>query len=473
MSKSNSEAPWLSVSLDRSLATPLQAQLCDAIRRLVQSGQLESGDRLPPSRGLAEELSVSRITVVTAYDQLVSEGYLVGQRGAGMFVAPDLSALPRPPLETAPEEAPPPSHAPRPFDTGAPDIASFPHRQWAKLLDQVWRAPDPALMSRPDPLGWWPLRAAIARHLGDWRGIRCTPSQIVITSGLGEAVALISETVLSPGDRVGMEEPGHAPLRAALCDCGLQVHPQVVDAEGLDPARLTPGLRAIAVTPSRQFPLGMTLPLARRLRLLQWAAKTGGWILEDDYDGEYRYRGQPLPAMMSLDETGCVIYAGSFSKVLFQGIRLAYLAVPAALGPQLQARIDRRGARAGILAQPVLARFMEEGHFATHLRRMRRLYAHRQRVLLEALANDCPDLLSASEEPSGMHLVARLAPALLKRMNDAEAAQRCREAGLQMRPLSVFFADTPTQQGLVLGFAGFDDDTIRNGVREMARALRS
>ncbi len=473
MNKSNPDAPWLSITLDRTVAQPLQAQLAEGIRRLVREGRLVSGDRLPASRLLAGELSVSRLTVVTAYDQLVSEGYLVGRRGAGMFIAPELSALPQPPL--TPEDASPlpPPEPLRTFDSAAPDVAGFPHRHWARLFDQLWRAPEPALLARGDPMGWAPLRVAIAQHLRDWRGIRCVPSQIVVTSGLREAIELVSQAALEPGDCVAVEDPGHAPLRDALAESGLAVRPVAVDADGFDTETLGAGLRAVAVTPSRQFPLGMTLPLARRLRLLGWAAETGGWVIEDDFDGEYRYRGQPLPAMMSLDEAGRVIYAGSFSKVMFPGLRLGFLAIPAALEGPMRQLVTQRGTQAALVAQPVLARFMEEGHFSTHLRRMRRLYAQRQRAMVGALERDCAGLLTVEDVPSGMHLVAGLGPDLAGRITDVEAAERCAAAGLRMRPLSGFFAGSPTRQGMVLGFAGFDEAAIEDGVGRMAAALRS
>lgn len=437
---------------------------------MVQAGQLESGDRLPASRVLAEELSVSRLTVVTAYDQLVSEGYLVGRRGAGMYIAPDLAGLPRPPSGPKDRTLPVPERV-RPFDSAVPDADGFPHRQWARLFDLIWRKPDPALLGRPDPLGWGPLRTAIAQHLQDWRGIDCAPTQIVVTSGLGEALDLISRGVLPAGGAVAVEEPGHGALRAALHDNGMQVVPIPVDNDGFDPGLVGAKIRAVAVTPSRQFPLGMTLPLARRLRLLQWARETGGWVIEDDYDGEYRYRGQPLPAMMSLDDAGRVLYAGSFSKVMFQGLRLAYLVLPEALVDPVRAEMERSGARAAIPAQPVLARFMEDGTFATHLRRMRRLYAHRQKALVQTLERDCHGLLEAEEGPAGMHIVATMSPSLRARMNDVEASRKCREAGVTARPLSAFFAGSPTRQGVVLGFAGFSDAQMQVAAKAMRQAL--
>ncbi|MFT7595801.1 MAG: GntR family transcriptional regulator/MocR family aminotransferase [Paracoccaceae bacterium] len=382
MTKSNIGSALLSVSLDRTLTTSLQAQLAGSIRRLVHQQALKSGDRLPPSRVLATELSVSRITVTSAYDQLISEGYLTGRQGSGVLVAPDLSGMPRPPAGANRNldlcNVPPPGPL-QPFASAAPDLAHFPHKDWAKLFDQVWRSPARGLLGRSDPLGWGPLRLAIAGHLRDWRGLTCDPAQIVITSGLAESISLIAKAVLAPGQTVLVEDPGHAALRIAIAANGLYCHPTGVDPDGLSIAAMPQqDFQAIAVTPSRQFPLGMTMPLSCRLHLLRWANDTGGVIIEDDYDGEYRYQGQPLPAMMSLDDRGRVIYVGSFSKVMFPGLRLGFAVFPAPCLDRVRAVMSDTGAQASIIAQPVLARFIEQGQFATHIRRMRRLYAHRQ-----------------------------------------------------------------------------------------------
>lgn len=474
MSKSNYRPSLLSLSLDRSAGATLQAQLAEEIRAMVHSGRLEPGDRLPPSRALAADLGVSRITVTSAFDQLTGEGYLEGRRGSGVFVARDLSGLtlpPRPDHGGGPAPLPGPEPV-RPFDPIAPDLAGFPHRDWARLMEQVWRNPEPALLSRADPLGWGPLREAIAAHLRDWRGISCDPAQVVVTSGLAEAIDLIAGAMLSPGDTIAVEEPGHRALRNAIAANRLCCHPVEVDDDGLPADRVPADARAVVVTPSRQFPLGMTMPLSRRLQLLDWAEAAGGIVIEDDYDGEYRYRGRPLPALTSLAGRGRVIYVGSFSKVMFTGLRLGFAVLPRDRLDAVAAAAARIGPRSSILAQPALARFIRDGQFATHLRRMRRLYAHRQGVLLAAMERHCSDLLSAEPAPAGMQLVARLSPGLARRMNDSEAARRARAAGVTTPALSAFFAGPPTRQGLVLGFAGFDDGAIDAAAARLGRALR-
>lgn len=474
MTKSNIGSALLSVSLDRTLKAPLQAQLTEAIRRLVHQRALESGDCLPPSRVLATELSVSRITVTTAYDQLISEGYLAGRQGSGVFVAPDLSGMPQPPISRDLDLSNVAPLGPLlPFVSAAPDLAHFPHKDWARLCDQIWRAPDPGLLGQGDPFGWGPLRLAIASHLRDWRGLVCDPAQIVITSGLAEAVSLIAKAMLAPGQTVLVEDPGHAALRSAITANGLHCQPTGVDEDGINIGALPgQGFHAIAVTPSRQFPLGMTMPLSRRLHLLRWANGSGGVIIEDDYDGEYRYQGQPLPAMMSLDDQGRVIYVGSFSKVMFPGLRLGFAVFPVPCLTRVRAMMSDAGVQAGIIAQPVLARFIEEGQFATHIRRMRRLYAHRQRVLVRAITAHCAGLLAIAPSAAGMHLVADLMPRLAAGMSDVQASARAQKSGISARALSGYYAGPAARQGLVLGYAGFDDAQIKAAAEKLAAALR-
>lgn len=494
MNKTTSDAALLALSLERGGPEPLHVQLVQHLRRLILAGRLDPGMKLPSSRALAEELSVSRVTVVAAMDQLISEGYAEGRRGAGVFVSAD---LPEHVLQSpgagawpAPADAPLAGPAPvRPFQVAAPDLTLFPHRAWARLLDRVWRAPAPALLANADPLGWAPLREAIAEHLGLWRGITCAPRQVVITSGAVEAIDLLARTAFRPGDGVLIEEPGYGVLRRALSRNGLACHPVAVDEQGFDIARgetQAPAARGVVVTASRHYPLGVTLPLARRLELLDWARRRGGLIIEDDYDSEYRYQGRPLPALMSLDagglhaggldaggfdDGGRVAYLGSFSKVLAPSLRLGFLVVPGAMAPAVGAAMADTGPRASLLAQPALARFMADGSFAAHIRRMRRIYARRQRALVAALQARLGGLLEVAPAPAGMHLVAGLAPALARRMDDAEAAARAAGAGVTVQPLSSYFAGPPLRQGLILGYAGFDEMAMTAGLDRLKRAL--
>ncbi|PWE32449.1 PLP-dependent aminotransferase family protein [Maritimibacter sp. 55A14] len=471
----NLDAALLGITLDRGGGRPLHAQLAQALRRLILSGRAASGARLPASRRLAAELGVSRITALAALDQLVAEGYLETRRGAGTFVAGDLPHIATPEHRAAQGPAPGAPAPLRPFHPGLPDLAGFPHAAWARHLDQSWRNPEPALLAVPDPMGWAPLRNAIAAHLDAWRGIACAGGQVIVTSGAAEAFALIAQSMREPGAEVLVEEPGFAPMRRALAEAGLACRPCPVDCDGFDIAAAEadhPDARAAVVTPSRHYPYGMTLPLPRRLALLDWAARRDAWVVEDDYDSEFRYRGAPLPALMSLDTGGRTLYVGSFSKLLSPALRLGYLVAPPRLLPALRAALDRRGAQASLTPQPALARFMASGEFAVHLRRMRRVYAQRQDALRAAITAEIPDLLIAPPDPSGMHLVAGLGPALAGRVHDREIAAAAQEAGLTLRALSAYATGPGARQGLVLGYAAFDEAALRDAVARLARVIR-
>ncbi len=480
MNWSNSNAAWLAISLDRGARQPLHAQLAAHLRRLILQKRLAPGERLPASRILAAELTVSRGTITGAYDQLVGEGYIEGRPGSGVYVATDIPdyqlSVKAEPTERRDIAQPPAPASPRPFETAIPDINAFPHRDWARLLEQTWRAPDTAQFARADPFGWGPLRHAIASHLGEWRGVRCSPSQIIITTGLTGSIELIAKTALRKGDLVLAEDPGFPPLRKALRSNDLRCITVPVDDQGFSlrsiASRTLECPRAIAVTPSRQFPLGMTLPLSRRLELLEWASEHDGYVIEDDFDSEYRYQGQPLPALMALDERQRVIYVGSFSKVMLSTLRLGFVVLPENLIEAAAARTGRDAYNASMIAQPALAEFMQTGGFATHVRRMRRIYSGRQKTLLKSLEINADDVLIANPASGGMHIVASLTPKLAKRLSDNEASTRGAKAGVTATALSTYFDGPVSQQGLVLGYAGYDDSAIETAVRQMATALR-
>ena len=479
MKQTTSDAALLGLALERSDAEPLHVQLAQGLRERILAGRITPGAKLPSSRQFASELGVSRVTIVTAIDQLVSEGYAEGRHGSGVYVSADLpeEVLQAPPVisEIALDDPLPPPAAMRPFQPAAPDLDLFPHADWAKLMERVWRAPERRLLANADPLGWGPLRVAIARHLNQWRGINCSPHQIIVTSGAAEAIDLLSRAVLKNGDRVYMEEPGYRILRRSLVLAGLSPVPVAIDQNGFDiehAQTITTDARAVVVTPSRQYPLGMTMPLARRLELIGWARQTGGLIIEDDYDSEYRYQGRPLPAMMGLEESaGHVVYVGSFSKVMWPSLRIGFMAVPHSLAAQIAEVLRASAPRASMVVQPVLARFMEEGSLATHIRKMRRTYGRRQQALIDAVEQHLDGLLQVEPAPAGMHLIADLSPALTARMDDAEASRRATEAGVTAIALSLFYDGKPTRQGLVLGYAGFEDAAIEAAARKLRVAF--
>ncbi|CAM3947696.1 PLP-dependent aminotransferase family protein [Phaeobacter inhibens] len=488
MAKTRTGAALLSLSLDRDGADTLQAQLLAQLRRLILDRMISPGSKLPSSRTLAEELSVSRVTVSAVIDQLISEGYLEGRARSGVYVEAELpDQLPEAQSGTAasmeqgrsgtfPEEASRAVPATlRPFDASAPELTLFPYRQWARHHDQTWRRPDAALLSRVDSFGWPPLREAIADHLREWRGLPCTAEQIFITSGVVEAISLIAAATLNEGDVVLTEEPGYAVLNRAVHQNRLIPVPSPVDQQGFDiktALQTAPRAKAAIVTPSRHYPLGVTLPLSRRLELIEWAVGCNAYVIEDDFDSEYRFQGKPLPAMMSLSNQDRVIYVGSFSKVIFSAMRLGFVVFPKSMLPKVRSALSQTDQQASLMLQPVLARFMQSGDFAIHIRRMRRLYAKRQAAVLKAIKLHAADLLIVDPVPAGMHLVAMLTPDLQNRMNDTEAAERAKSAGVIVQPLSSFFAGPPVNQGLVMGFAGFSEERLEKGVQDLAAALR-
>lgn len=481
----------LPLAVDRDSAVPLQRQIYDDLRRLILDRRLAPATRLPSTRELARELAVSRNTVLAAFEQLLAEGYLSGRRGAGTYVSAELPDAAPVAANVMSTVAKPRRrglsrrgaalagivHRRRghgePFSLGQPAVDEFPFDVWSRLLARTWRSPG-GLAGHGNPAGHPPLRAAIADYLGTARAVRCTAEQVVIVAGAQQAVALAAQILLDPGDEALIEEPGYAGLRGALTAAGLRVTPVPVDAEGIDidrGAALAPDARFVCVAPSHQYPLGMTMSLARRLALIDWARRQDAWIVEDDYDSEYRYAGRPLAALQGLDETGRVLYVGSFSKVLFPTLRLGYVVVPEDLVDafcRARAALDDHPS---MLAQPALAQFFAEGHFAAHVRRTRRLYAERQEALLDAAGRHLDGLLEVAPDEAGMHLLAGLAPALANRMDDRAAAERLAAAGVTATPLSDYYVGPPDRQGLLLGYAAFDARAIEDAAARARDAL--
>ncbi|MEL6977476.1 MAG: PLP-dependent aminotransferase family protein [Pseudomonadota bacterium] len=489
MHQTNLEPALLAISLSRQSAEPLQAQLAHALRTLIDRGIAPPGARLPASRAFAAELGVSRATAVAALDQLRAEGYLASRRGAGVFVAHNLpdapDAAPRPPSPAPPRAgalAPPPPTAPRPFHPfeGGADETLFPYRDWARLLEKSWRAPDRAALCAPDPFGWPPLRRAIAAHLAAWRGVEddgapIDPARVIITAGAADAASLIARAAFAPGGAIALENPGYRPTERRFQAAGLAIVDAPVDANGLDPERL-PTADGCFLTPSRHYPLGVALPLARRRALLEWAGAAAAprALIEDDYDSEYRYEGRPIPALAALDDGAHVLYLGSFSKVFSPTLRLGFLVAPARLIGAFADAIAADGPQASLIPQPALAAFMESGGYAAHVRRMRRRYGERRKALIAALQVTIGDDLKPAPEPSGMHLVCRFSPALAARLTDAEASARAAEAGVSARALSSFYRDPGAApfQALILGFSAFETAALEAATHRLALALR-
>ena len=492
MPREPGSAALVSLGLDRSVAEPLYRQLYGQLRDAVLAGRLGPGARLPARRALAAELGAARITVVAAYDQLTAEGFIEARRGAGTFVARDLP----PAGVAAPHGARMPAAgrrrgaarrgaqlaavmpragaAHRAFVPGLPAIEAFPRELWARLLGRSWRGAAPALPGHDGSADHAPLLDAIAAHLGATRAVRCAAHQVVLVSGSQQAIGLAAQVLMEAGERVLVEEPGYPGLRGALIGAGLTLVPVPVDDEGLaigSAAARAAGARLACVAPSHQYPLGVTMSLTRRLALLEWAARRDAFILEDDYDSEFRYAGRPLAALQGLDEDGRVIYVGSFSKVLFPALRLAYLVVPSDLVETFRRARAALGDHPSSLAQPALARFIAEGHLGAHVRRMRRLYARRQAVLAAAAARHLAGLATVAPHQAGMHLLARLTPALAARMDDRTAACLAAAHGITAPPLADYYWGRPGAPGLLLGYAAVPEAEIEPAVRRLATAL--
>ncbi len=481
--------PWL--DLDQHDDVPLYLQLYEQVRCAVLSGRLGPGARLPSSRTLAGELGLSRATVIQAYDRLWSEGYLEAKVGSGTRVT---ATLPEERL-TAPASA---RRAPegratvrlseqaqslaptlagagqldisRPFLPGYPALDLFPISVWRRLAWRRLRSRNQVeLLRPPEPAGHAALRAAIAEHLRLTRGVRCTAEQVVITTGTQQALARLAALLLDPGDAAWIEDPGYLGARRALLAAGARIVPVPVDDAGIDVdagVERDPRARLAYVTPSHQFPTGVTMSLERRLRLLQWARDNDAWILEDDYDGEYRYEERPLQALQGMDGSGRVIYMGTFGKILFPSLRLGYAVLPAPLvGPFVAARAAEGGAPP-LLDQFILTDFLRDEHLARHLRRMRLVYRDRRDALVESLVNRCAAWLVPGPAGAGIHLAA-----MLHRGSDRAIAKRAAERGLTAFALSEFALEPRAPGGLVLGFAGWSPARIRNAVDLLAAVL--
>lgn len=467
--QSNLNAALLVMALDRASPQPLHLQLSDNLRALVLTGRF-AGERLPASRIFAKELSVSRMTVTSAYDQLIAEGYLLARRGDGTYIAQHLPHLV---TATPTAIAPPPEIRPyTPFHPGIPDQAGFPHRLWARHLERVWRRPDPRLLAQSDPLGWYELRAAIAAHMAAWRELDCVPAQVVITAGAWDGMDILRGAGLLAGKNLALEDPGWPALRQIVEQAGCRPTPLRIDAEGLDPADIPADTRTVLVTPSRHYPTGTVMPLTRRLELLHWADRQSGIIIEDDYDSEFRYQGHPLPSLAGLDGLSRVVYMGSFSKLFSPGLRIGYIVLPEPHLQAVQEYLAMRGARASMTPQPALAAFMESGEFAIHLRRMRRIYARRQAVLLQEL-QPVANLLGLQTDGAGMHLCLPLRPALARIATDRDIAEQGSAHGLTLRALSAHATRPEPPQGLLLGYAGFSEQELADSAQVLVGMLHA
>lgn len=478
----------------REPGAPAGRWLYGALRAAILEGRLRPGARLPSTRDLARHYGLARGTIVSAFEQLRSEGYVEGTVGSGTYVARVLPesllhvwpARPtRPARRPAPEEPrrprrlsgfgrrvePFPGLEPGPvraFRANLPALDLFPTSLWAQIAARRLRQASASLLRDCEPLGYRPLQEAVASYLTTSRGVRCTPGQVAIVSGVQEALDRTARLFLDPGDRVGIEEPGYPGAALVFAALGATIVPVPLDEEGMtvDGSALA-GVRLVYVTPAHQFPVGVGMSLARRLALLSWARATGALVLEDDYDSEFRYSGRPMPALQGLDGHGQVLFAGSFSKVLFPSLRLGYLVVPEDLAERFAALQSITNRHPPLLEQAVLTDFMAGGHFGRHVRRMREVYAERLSVLLESARERLGERLELSKVEAGLQTAGWL-PEGVDGEKVAEAAAR---RGVEVTPLSRYARVTLPRDGLVLGFAAVDPSELRRGVRELGVVL--
>jgi GntR family transcriptional regulator / MocR family aminotransferase len=488
------QAPSLDLALPpRRPGTPAWRWLYASIRSEILEGQLRPGTRLPATRDLARQYALARGTIVNAFEQLRSEGYIEGAVGSGTYVS---KVLPETLLDVSPgrSEKPAARHLPKPtlsayakritifpgyghrptraFRSNLPALDLFPIALWTKITTRCLRRISTRHLLGSDPSGYMPLRQAIAEHLTRSRGVRCQPQQLAIVSGVQEALDLVARILITPGDRVSMEDPGYPGASLVFQAFGAKIIAAGIDSEGI----LVRGLpkrnvRLIYVTPGHQFPLGTTMSLARRLELLAWARKSGALIFEDDYDSEYRYSGRPVPALQGLDDAGQVLYAGSFSKVLFPALRLGYLVVPPWLADRIAAIQSLTSRHPRVPEQVVLNEFIREGHFQVHLRRMRQIYAERLSVLMEEARSRLAGLLEISTVEAGLQTIGWLSPG----MSAESAAKAAAQHKIDMDPLTQYCysraARSSAANVLQLGFAAIPLPEIRRGVRELAIVL--
>jgi GntR family transcriptional regulator/MocR family aminotransferase len=475
------------IAFDRA-AGRFHKQVYDGYRAAILEGRLRPGQRVPSTRTAARELGISRLPVLNAFEQLLHEGYLESRAGSGTYVAAsmfDRTGGARPNSRSTARSPTPPSPAPkawrdvvasaqrtdpRAFRVSLPALEHFPHKTWARLVSRHARRMPIELMAYGDPAGHLPLRHAIADYLRTARAVACDASQILIVSGSQMALQLCARVLLKAGDAFAFEEPGYPGARNALGATGAVLRPVAVDDDGLmvrSMDRDKQAARLVYVTPSHQYPLGVSMNVARRLELLDWARRSRSWIIEDDYDSEYRYASRPLAALQGMDEAARVVYIGTFSKVLFPALRIGYLVAPASLVDSFVAHRDAFDLFSPTLYQLALTDFLCDGHFGRHVRRMRAIYQKRRDALVEAIGRRLDGVLTIVNADAGMHLTAWLPTGI----DDREVARYAAMRGISVTALSSCYAGKSSRPGLVLGFGGIVEEAIVPAVETLARAI--
>ncbi|MEH6630723.1 MAG: PLP-dependent aminotransferase family protein [Halopseudomonas aestusnigri] len=496
MAKFASGALLEGIKLDPNSQSPLYRQLYIGIRKLILSGDLAPGTKLPASRTIATELEISRTTVINTIEQMISEGFLETRRGSGTYVTQRLSEMTefyQTSVEDDPEsdeEDPnlslskrgqgyadlPHQYEPEGIYTFRPSQPAYellPHDIFSRLTNRYQRKPKDEYLTYSDRGGYMPLREAISSYLKTSRSVRCTPEQIIITSGTQTALNLASQLLIDPGDSVWMEDPGHTAARCVFQGSGAKVVPIPIDEHGFNPA-LCPEedknnpVKLAYVTPSSQHPLGRRMPLTRRIKLLEWAQQNNTWIFEDDYNSEFRYTGRPLSALQGLDKSGRVLYVSSFTKILYPGLRLGYMVVPKSMSEIFAHASTILQRSTPLLSQQIIADFINEGFFATHMRKMRKVYHQRQQILLEAAEEHLKGLVEISAVDQGFHCNGWLPDHADPEMVEATL----RAAGYAVNNIDYYCMEPYQRKGIMIGFAGTPEDKIPEGVKGMAKILK-
>ncbi len=479
------------ISVDRRSRKPIYVQIYENFRTKIVCGELRAGQLVPSTRELASELRVSRFPVLNAYAQLLAEGYFQSRAGAGTFIASSLAGklrsrgrrTRRGPTREPRAIAAHASALPRyvkpfwhenlgPFQLGQPELEDFPLETWSKLVARHSRSMRVNELKYGDAMGSPALRVAIATYLRTSRAVLCEPDQIMILNGSQQALDLTTRVLLDSGAPVWVEEPGYWLVHHVLKAAGCQAVPVSVDKEGLDVSagiKLSPKARAAFVAPSHQFPLGVTMSAARRLQLLEWAQTAGSWIVEDDYDSEYRYESMPISSLQGLDTNSCVIYVGTFSKVLFPSLRLGYIVIPPDLLERFAAVRQSMDLCPSPSNQAVLTEFIREGHFARHIRRMRQIYGERRRVLVKEIERELGSSCSIVGGEAGLHLTILIDGGI----RDREIAAKAADKQLWLSALSLSYAGDAKRQGFVLGFGNARASDIPGAVRLLKKLLKA
>ena len=482
-----------SIAFDERESTPMYRRLYDWFRSAILTGELRPGQKLPSTRYLASELNVSRITVLCAFQQLAAEGYIVSSAGSGTYVAksiPDqvtrLGFGKQPRLtnhsqcagsrrisQLSAKISPFPTlpFGLEAFRVGLPALDRFPVTVWSRLVVRRWRQPRKEMLMYGDRMGFGPCREAIAEYVTTVRGVRCNPSQVMIVNGSQQGLEISARALLDPGDPVWIEEPGYPGAVQAFGAVTGNPIPVPVDRDGLDVKegiKRCPKARAAFITPSHQFPMAMTMSAGRRMMLLDWAFRNNFWIVEDDYDSEYDFRKRPIAAVQGLDTNARVIYVGTFSKVLFPSLRIGYLIIPSDLVSAFSRIRQASDLSHSTLEQAVLADFIQEGHLARHIRRMRMLYMERNGMLAAEIEMQLGSTVELVSAQAGMHLVCLL-PAGVE---DTIVWQEAARVGIASWPLSICYQRKPERGGLILGYGAVDRKQIQDGVKKLAAVIQ-